>query len=189
LQRDSSSQVTDLLLRWRHGDIDALEALIPLVYRELCVVAHRYLFQEAAGHTLQSTALVHEVYERMIQQELPQWQNRSHFFAVAAQLMRQILTDYARRRAAGKRGGGVLRLSIDTATEEPQPIDVDIVALDDALKALAKMDARQSRVVELKFFAGLSNEDASTVLGVSASTVRRDWVTARAWLFRELAGT
>jgi RNA polymerase sigma factor (TIGR02999 family) len=186
---DSPSPVTELLVRWRGGDPEALAALIPMVYRELCDIARHYLNNERPGHTLQSTALVHEVYVRMAQQDLPQWQNRAHFYAVAAQLMRQILVDYARSHRASKRGGDVCRLSLDEADEHPQPIDVEIIALDDALNTLAEMDPQQSRVVELKFFAGLSIEDTSEVLGISASTVKRDWVTARAWLYRELKGS
>jgi RNA polymerase sigma factor (TIGR02999 family) len=178
--------MTELLVRWRGGDPDALAALVPMVYRELREIAHHYLNDERPGHTLQSTALVHEVYVRMINQNLPQWQNRAHFFAVAAQLMRQILVDYARSQRASKRGGGLSRLSLDDADQQPEPIDVEIIALDDALKSLSAMDPQQSRVVELKFFAGLSNEDTSEVLGISTSTVKRDWITARAWLYREL---
>jgi RNA polymerase sigma factor (TIGR02999 family) len=185
-QRDSSSQVTVLLSRWRGGDREALDALMPLVYSELRRIAHHYLKNERSGHTLQSTALVHEAYVRLIDQEFPQWQNRAHFFAVAAQLMRQILVDYARSHGAAKRGGSVCKLTLDEAQEVSQPMDVDIVALDEALKILAERDAQQSRVVELKFFAGLSIEDTSEVLGISCSTVKRDWVTARAWLYREL---
>ncbi len=159
---------------------------MPLVYTELRRIANRYLQGERSDHTLQSTALVHEAYVRMTQQDLPQWQNRAHFFAVAAQLMRQILVDHARGHRASKRGGSVYKLALDDAEEQPLVRDVDIVALDDALKSLATMDIQQSKVVELKFFGGLTVEDTAEVLGVSASTVKRDWTTARAWLFREL---
>ncbi len=159
---------------------------MPLVYGELRRLARHYLQGERTDHTLQSTALVNEAYLRLAGQNPPQWQNRAHFFAVAAQLMRQILVDYARSHRASKRGGNVCRLALDEAEEQPQALDVDIVALDDALKSLAEMDSQQSRVVELKFFGGLSIEDTAEVLGVSASTVKRDWITARAWLFREL---
>ena len=186
MERGSSSPVTELLVRWRGGEREALDALIPLVYRELRRIALHYLQNERPGHTLQSTALVHEAYARMIAQDLPQWQNRAHFFAVAAQLMRQILVDHARGYRAAKRGGGACKLSLEDAEERPLPVDVDIIALDDALKTLAEMDPQQGRVVELKFFGGLSIEDTAEVLGISASTVKRDWVTARAWLFREL---
>jgi RNA polymerase sigma factor (TIGR02999 family) len=159
---------------------------MPLVYGELRSIAQHYLNNERPDHTLQSTALVHEAYVRLTQQKLPEWQNRAHFFAVAAQLMRQILVDYARSHRASKRGGNAYKLALDDLQEEPQATDVDIVALDDALKTLAAMDAQQSKVVELKFFGGLSIEDTAEVLGVSPSTVKRDWVTARAWLYREL---
>jgi len=186
VQRGPSSPVTELLVRWRGGDRKALDALIPLVYGELRRIAQHYLQNERPGHTLQSTALVHEAYVRMIAQDFPQWQNRAHFFAVAAQLMRQILVDHARNYRAAKRGGGVFKLALEEAEESPLPVDIDLVALDDALKTLAGMDEQQSRVVELKFFGGLSIDDTAEVLGVSSSTVKRDWITARAWLYREL---
>ena len=189
MERGSSEQVTSLLLRWRGGEKAALDALMPLVYAELRRLAHYYLQRERPDHTLQSTALVHEAYARMIGQNLPEWQNRAHFFAVAAQLMRQILVDYARAHRAAKRGGSACRLTLDDAQSESQPSDVDVVALDEALQALAKIDPQQSRVVELRFFAGLSIEDTSEVLGVSPSTVKRDWNTARVWLYRELDRT
>jgi len=184
--RGSSSQVTELLVRWRGGDRQALDVLLPLVYDELRRIAHHYLRNERSDHTLQSTALVNEAYVRMVVQDFPQWQNRAHFFAVAAQLMRQILVDYARSRRAAKRGGSVCRLALEEADEQPQPVDVDVIALDEALQTLAQMDPQQCRVVELKFFAGLSTEDTAEVLGISPSTVKRDWITARAWLHREL---
>jgi RNA polymerase sigma factor (TIGR02999 family) len=186
LQRGPSSQVTELLVRWRGGEKAALDSLIPLVYSELRRIAQHYLNNERPDHTLQSTALVHEAYVRLTQQQVPQWQNRAHFFAVAAQLMRQILVDYARNHRASKRGGDAYKLALDEAEEQPQAVDVDIVALDDALNSLAAMDMQQCRVVELKFFGGLSIEDTAEVLGISPSTVKRDWVTARAWLYREL---
>lgn len=186
MQLGPSNQVTELLVRWRRGDRTALDSLLPLVYGELQRIANCYLREERPDHTLQSTALVHEAYLRLAQQDFPQWQNRAHFFAVAAQLMRQILVDHARGHRASKRGGHVYKLALDEAQEEPQALDVDIVALDDALKSLAEMDPQQSRVVELKFFGGLSIDDTAEVLGISASTVKRDWITAKAWLFREL---
>lgn len=162
---------------------------MPLVYSELRRLAHHYLQQERTDHTLQSTALVHEAYARLIGQSLPEWQNRAHFFGVAAQIMRQILVDYARQRRAVKRGGELCKLTLENAESESQRTEVDIVALDDALRDLAKIDAQQSRVVELRFFAGLSIEDTSEVLGISPSTVKRDWNTARVWLYRELDRT
>jgi len=181
-----SSEVTELLVRWRGGDREALDALLPLVYDELRRIARHYLQGERSGHTLQSTALVNEAYVRMVAQDFPEWQSRAHFFAVAAQLMRQILVDYARSHRASKRGGNVYKVTLDEAEGQPVKTDVDILALDEALKELAEMDPQQSRVVELKFFAGLSIEHTAEVLGVSPSTVKRDWVTARAWLYREL---
>lgn len=186
MHANSSSSVTQLLGRWRNGDRQALDSLIPLVYKELRRIAQHYLRNERPGHTLQSTALVHEAYVRMIQQDLPDWQNRAHFFAVAAQLMRQILVDHARAYRADKRGGGVCNVALDEAEEDALQVDVDILALDDALKTLSAMDPQQGEVVELRFFGGLSIEDTADVLGISSSTVKRDWITARAWLHREL---
>lgn len=186
VQGNSSTQVTQLLGRWRSGDREALDALVPLVYDELKRIAQRYLRNERHGHTLQSTALVHEAYVRLTNQQLPQWQNRAHFFAVAAQLMRQILVDHARAHRADKRGGGACKLTMEEAEQSPLKVDVDVIALDDALKALSELDVQQGKVVELKFFGGLSIEETAEVLGVSASTVKRDWITARAWLHREL---
>ena len=180
--------MTELLIRWRGGDREALDALMPLVYKELRRVAHFYLRGERPEHTLQSTALVHEAYVRLVGQALPQWQNRAHFFAVAAQIMRQILVDYARSHRAAKRGSGVCRLTLDDATDLAGQENVDVVALDDALKLLATMDPQQSRIVELRFFAGLTIEDTSEVLGVSPATVKRSWTSARAWLYREMVG-
>jgi len=180
------NQVTQLLVRWRDGDRQAFDLLVPLVYQELRQIAARHLSNERAGHTLQSTALVNEAYFRMVQQDLPEWQNRAHFFAVAAQVMRQILVDHARARRALKRGGDAARVSLELAEGQAVPMDSDLVALDEALTALSQLDPQQGRVVELKFFGGLSNEDTSAVLGVSTSTVKRDWTVARAWLYREL---
>jgi RNA polymerase sigma factor (TIGR02999 family) len=182
----SSSQVSKLLVNWRRGDQGAREALIPLVYNELRRLARLHLRRERPDHTLQSAALVHEAYLRLIRQDHPQWQNRAHFFGVAAQLMRHILVDHARNRAAAKRGAGAPRLSLDEEVALPQARDVDIVALDDALNQLAGLDVQQSRVVELRFFGGLSIEETSVVLGISPATVKREWATARAWLQREM---
>jgi RNA polymerase sigma factor (TIGR02999 family) len=177
-----------LLVRWREGDREALEALMPLVYEELRRLAHHYLRQERSDHTLQSTALVHEAYLRLARQDPPQWQNRAHFFGIAARIMRQILVEYARGRGAAKRGGNTCRLTLDEAVALPQQTDVDVVALDKALNDLSELDAQQSRIVELRFFAGLTIEDTSEVLGISPATVKRDWVTARAWLYRAMTG-
>jgi RNA polymerase sigma factor (TIGR02999 family) len=176
-------------VRWRSGDGDALEALMPLVYDEMRRLAHRYLRRERPGHTLQSTALVHEAFVRLTGTAPPQWEDRAHFFGIAAHLMRQILVEYARSRNASKRGGAAIKLAIDSIDVPGQSPGLDIVALDDALKDLARIDPQQSRVVELRFFSGLSIEDTAEVLGISESTVKRDWNTARVWLFRELDRT
>jgi len=182
----SSERVSKLLLNWGQGDQGAREALIPLVYDELRRLARRYLRRERPDHTLQSAALVNEAYLRLIRQEHPQWQNRAHFFGVAAQLMRHILVDHARNRAAAKRGAGAPRLTLDPDIALPQERDVDLMALDDALNQLAALDPQQSRLVELRFFGGLSIEETSVVLGISPATVKREWATARAWLQREM---
>jgi RNA polymerase sigma-70 factor (ECF subfamily) len=183
----SSDQLTQLLVRWRGGDREALDALMPLVYEELRRLAHYYLQRERSGHTLQSTALVHEAYMRMLGQKLPDWQNRAHFFGVAARLMRQILVEYARGHQAAKRGGDACRVALDEGALVPQKTDVDVILLDDALQDLAKLDEQQSRIVELRFFAGLSIEDTSEVMGISPATVSREWTTARIWLHREIS--
>jgi len=161
---------------------------MPLVYEELRRLAHRYLSRERTDHTLQSTALVHEAYLRLAGQNPPQSQNRAHFFGIAAHIMRQILVEYARGRSAAKRGGNALTLTLDDAVALPQQTDVDVVALDKALGELSGFDPQQGRIVELRFFAGLTIEDTSEVLGISPATVKRDWVTARAWLFRAMTG-
>jgi RNA polymerase sigma factor (TIGR02999 family) len=187
VEHDPPSEVTQLLQVWRGGDRKALEALFPLVYKELRRLAHFQLRNERPNHTLQSAALVHEAYLRLVGMGHPRWESRTHFFAIAAQLMRQILVDYARRHGAAKRGGSVCKLSLDDATMMPRRKDVDVVALDDALIGLAKIDPRQSRVVELRFFAGLSLEQVSEVLEIAPATVQRDWTAARAWLHREIS--
>ncbi|HZP49411.1 MAG TPA: ECF-type sigma factor [Vicinamibacterales bacterium] len=179
--------VTALLARWRRGDSDALERLIPLVYEELHALARHHLRHERADHTLQSTALVHEAYVRLVGHDPPALQNRSHFFGVAARLMREILVDHARAQRAAKRGGGALTLALDEALGVPNRTDVDLLLLDDALKELARLDERQSRIVELRYFTGLSIDETADVLGISAATVSREWTTARAWLHREIA--
>ena len=185
----TATPVTELLVRWRAGDPGALQALMPLVYDEMRRLAHRYLRRERPGHTLQSTALVHEAFVRLTGNAPPQWEDRAHFFGIAAHLMRQILVEYARSRNAGKRGGAAIRLALDNVEEPSAKPDLDIVALDDALNDLARVDPQQSRVVELRFFSGLSIEDTAQVLGISESTVKRDWNTARVWLYRELDRT
>jgi RNA polymerase sigma factor (TIGR02999 family) len=183
----STNDITKLLQGWQGGDGAALDALVPVVYKELRRLAHYELRKERPDHTLQSTALVHEAYFRLVGRDLPQWEGRTHFFAIAAKLMRQILVDYARRRRASKRGSGVCMLTLDDAMAMPQGKDVDVVAVDDALNTLAEVDPRQSRVVELRFFAGLSLEETSEVMGIATATVQRDWTAARAWLHREIS--
>jgi RNA polymerase sigma factor (TIGR02999 family) len=181
-----STRINSLLADWGHGDQDAREALIPLVYDELRRLARHRLWHERPDHTLQSAALVNEAYLRLVRQEAPQWQNRAHFFGVAAQLMRQILVDHARKHLAAKRGAGAPRLSFDPEIALPQKPEVDLVALDTALNKLGSLDPQQSRLIELRFFGGLSIEETAVVLGVSPATVKREWATARAWLQREL---
>ena len=185
----STNEITKLLHNWQGGDSAALDALVPVVYKELRRLAHCELRKERPNHTLQSAALVHEAYFRLLGQNPPQWESRTHFFAIAAQLMRQILVDYARRRRASKRGSGVCMLTLEDAEALPQrkDKDVDVIALDDALNTLAELDPRQSRVVELRFFAGLSLEETSEVMGIATATVQRDWTAARAWLHREIS--
>ena len=185
----SVHDVTELLLSWRQGDAEALDRLVPLVYDELRRVARRHLQREQPGHALQATALVHEVYLRLVDVERMTLTNRAHFFAVAAKLMRQILVDDARRQHAGKRGGGATMMSLDDVSPAAQPASVDVLALDQALAALASIDVRQSHVVELRFFAGLTIDETAEALEMSPATVEREWALAKAWLFRRLHST
>jgi RNA polymerase sigma factor (TIGR02999 family) len=179
--------ITQLLAKWSSGDESALEALMPLVYQELRKLAGRYLRRERAGHTLQPTALVNEAYLRLVDQKSPRWQNRAQFYGIAAQLMRRILVDHARVKHAEKRGGAdQQRLSITSAELLATKPDLDVLALNEALEELTAMDPQQGRIVELKFFGGLSIEETAEVLGISHSTVERDWKMARAWLRRKL---
>ena len=161
---------------------------MPLVYTELRQLAQHYLRQERSDHTLQSTALVHEAYLRMAGKSPPEWQDRAHFFGIAAHLMRQILVEHARGRGAAKRGGGATRMTLDESMSITQQKEVDVIVLDKALQDLTALDAQQGRIVELRFFGGLTIEDTSEVLGISPATVKREWVTARAWLFRAMTG-
>jgi RNA polymerase sigma factor (TIGR02999 family) len=177
--------LSELLVRWRAGDQEALRALVPLVYQELRAMAHGLLRAERTGHTLQSTALVHEAYLKLVKQGPPEVQNRAHFFAVAARLMRQILVDYARNRGAAKRGVAY-RVQLPEGLETPGKEGVELVALDDALIELSKRDSQQSHIVELRFFGGLTLEETAEVLDISAATVKRDWRLAKAWIAREL---
>jgi len=180
---------TELLRAWSQGDESARERLIPLLYGELYSLARRYMRQERADHTLQATALVNEAYLRLIDVNRVEWRNRTHFLALAAQMMRRILVEFARNRHRQKRGGGAVRVSIDDVGELPEPKERDLVALSDALSGLATFDARMSQVVELRFFGGLSVEETADVLKVSPETVMRDWKTAKAWLLHELRQT
>jgi RNA polymerase sigma factor (TIGR02999 family) len=182
------NQVTELLLAWGQGDDVALERLIPLVYDELHRLAHRYLGGERAGHLLQTTALVNEAYLRLVDSSRVQWQNRAHFFAVSAQLMRRVLVDFARSRNYQKRGGDAIQISLHEELAGSTERGADLVALDDALTALAATDERASRVVELRFFGGLSIEETAEALKVSPETVKRDWTWAKAWMLREMSG-
>lgn len=180
-----SQPVSALLNKWRAGDEQALQTLIPLVYQELRRIARYHLGRERPDHTLQSTALVHEAYLRLMKQGPAEIENRAHFLAVASQLMRQILVDHARRHRAAKRGGG-LKLELNEAESLKNSSEVDLILLDRALNDLARLDPQQSRVVEMRFFGGLSIEETAGVLGVSSTTVKRDWASARAWLRREV---
>lgn len=179
--------VTDLLLSWRQGDAKALDRLVPLVYDELRRVARRHLQREQPGHALQATALVHEVYLRLVDVDRLTLNNRTHFFSVAAKLMRQILVDHARRQHADKRGGDATMVSLEDVSPAARPPSVDVLALDQALEALSAIDAQQCRVVELRFFAGLNIAEAAEALEISTATVEREWALARAWLFRRLS--
>ena len=180
--------LTQLLIAWSQGDARALEQLAPLVYAELRKLAHRYMNRERAGHTLQTTALVHEAFLRLICNPQESWQNRAHFYAIAAQMMRRILVDYARANSRAKRGGETTRIAleeIDSLGAEP-PLELDVIALDEALEKLAEIDPRRSRVVELRFFGGLSVDETARLLQVAPDTVVRDWRVAKAWLFSRL---
>jgi len=180
--------VTQLLIDWGKGDKEALDKLVPLVYEELRRQAARYLRHERVGHTLQTTALIHEAYVRLVDQRNVHWQNRAHFFGIAAQMMRRILVDHARSKKRAKRGGSDIRISFTEASLKTPDRDLDIVALDEALERLAQIDEQQSRIVELRFFSGLTVEETAEVLSISTATVKRDWSMAKAWLHREISG-
>ena len=186
---NSANEVTQLLVSWGKGDQQSLESLIPLVYDELRRQARRYLRRERPDHTLQSSALVHEVYVRLIDQRQANWHNRSQFFGVAAQLMRRILVDHARSRGAVKRGAGVTKLAIAEEMAAIEMQNVDLIALDTSLTKLEQIDPQQCRIVELRFFSGLSIEDTADALSISPATVKRDWAMAKAWLYREISGS
>lgn len=184
-----NSEVTQLLINWSDGDAKAVDKLMPLVYSELYRLAESYMRRENSDHTLQATALVNEAYLKLVDQTRVNWQNRSHFFGVASQVMRRILVDYARRNLAEKRGGYAETISLDEAIIFNREKSKDIIALDDALKSLAKLDERRQKVVELKFFGGLTFEETAEVLDVSKNTVVRDWNFAKAWLYRQIQKT
>ncbi len=186
--RPLTDDVTRLLRAWSAGDEQALEKLTPLVYEQLHRAAQRYMAGERPGHTLQTTALVHEVYLRLVDCRQINWQDRAHFFAVSAQLMRRILIDFARSHNYQKRGGGVANVSLDEALTVSNKPDMNLLALDDALQSLASVDARKGKIVELRFFGGLSIEETAAVLKVSEETVVRDWRLSKAWLLREMGG-
>ena len=183
----TSHEITRLLLAWSEGDKQALDRLVPLVYDELRRLAKNYMRKERAGQTLQTTALIHEAYLRLIDADQVQWRNRAHFFGIAARLMRQILVARARERGCQKRGGGAERVSLDEAMVIDERLDEDLVALDEALGELSQFDARMARVVEMRFFGGLTEEEIAAALDVSTKTVRRDWRLARSWLRRKLS--
>ncbi|HZJ42533.1 MAG TPA: sigma-70 family RNA polymerase sigma factor [Pyrinomonadaceae bacterium] len=182
-------EITQLLDKWSSGNQSALDELYPLVYDELHRLASRYMSRERKGHTLQTTALINEAYVRLVDQRNVHWANRSHFFAISAQIMRRILIDHARSHAYAKRGGGQQKVSLDETATLQVARAAALISLDDALQSLAKIDQRRSQVVELRYFGGLSNEEIAQALGISPNTVTRDWNMARAWLYQQLAGS
>jgi RNA polymerase sigma-70 factor (ECF subfamily) len=182
----SRHQVTELLRQWKSGDEEALDKLTPLIYDELHRLAHQFISRERTGHTLQTTALVNEAYLRLVEQNDVDWESRAHFFAVSAQVMRHILVDYARQHAAAKRGGQIQRVTLDGEVIVSRERAAELVALDEAMQALHEIYPRRSKVVELRYFGGLNNKEASQVLKVSEATIERDWRFAKAWLYREL---
>ncbi len=185
----SAANVTQLLLDWRNGDQHALDALMPLVYDELRTIAKRYMSRERSGHTLQTGALINEAYLRLVDKQDVPWQNRTHFFAIAARIMRNLLVDHARAKQMAKRGGGALQISLNEALVGGDPeVTFDLLALDQALSRLSEIDERKCRIVELRFFGGLSAEETAGALGLSEITIKREWLKAKAWLFRELSG-
>jgi len=184
-----SHEVTELLKKWSDGDQTALETLMPVVYDELHRLAHQHMQRERPDHLLQTSALINEAYVRLVDQPLIQWENRAHFFGIAARLMRRILVDEARKRNSAKRGGAMIQVSLHEAMTVPEEQAANVIALDDALKSLETIDARQSEIVELRFFGGLSIEETAELLKVSPGTVMRDWTFARAWLRNEMSGS
>ena len=187
MTQTETHELTQLLVDWSNGDTAALEKLLPLIEQELRRLAHRYMSRERAGHTLQTTALVNEAFVRLVNRTNVNWQNRAHFFGIAASLMRTILVDHARSHACAKRGGGAFNLELDETMIVSKQKASEVLALDDALNELARLDPQQSRVVELRFFGGLTVEETAEVLHVSPATIKREWSTAKAWLYHELA--
>jgi RNA polymerase sigma factor (TIGR02999 family) len=187
MTQPSTHEVTELLIEWSNGDKAALDKLMPLIHEELRRLAHYYMSHERPGHTLQTSALVNEAYLRLVNREGVHWQNRAHFFAIAAQVMRTILVDHARSHAYAKRGGGAHKIELDEAMIVSRERAAEVVALDDALKELANFDPQQSRVVELRFFGGLTIEETAEVLDLSPATIKREWSTAKAWLYQQVA--
>jgi RNA polymerase sigma-70 factor (ECF subfamily) len=183
----SSQSVTELLARWKSGDASARDALVPLVYDELRRIARRCLANQSGNHTLQPTALVHEAYLRLARRDSVDWQDRAHFFALAAQMMRQILVDHARKQLAAKRGGNAITLVVDEASAVSKERSLDLLGLDDAINRLAALDPRQSKIVELRFFGGLSIEETAQAVNISAATTKREWATARLWLYNAMS--
>ena len=181
-------QITKLLLAWRDGEPAALDRLMPIVYEELKRLASAYMRRQKPGHSLQTVDLVNEAYMRLIDSSRVKWQDRNHFYAIASQIMRRLLVDSARKRNSQKRGGGRAQITLDDNLEIAGGPGTDLVALDEAMKRLAVLNPRQSRIIELRYFGGLTEEETAEVLGLSSRTIRRDWTVARAWLFRELTG-
>lgn len=189
MDESDRSQITQMLLDWSGGNQAALERLTPMVYDELHRLAHRYMNRERAGHTLQTSALVNEAFVRLVDQKNVQWNNRAHFFAIAAQMMRRILVDYARSHLYAKRGAGAIHVSLDHAQLVSNEATAEVTALDEALKKLESIDPQQARVVELKFFGGLTIQETAEAMRISVDMVKREWSTARAWLYREMTGS
>jgi RNA polymerase sigma factor (TIGR02999 family) len=187
MSSDALPNVTELLRAWGQGDARAFDALMPHVRQELHRLAAHYMAAERPGHVLQATALINEAYLRLVDWQAVQWADRAHFFGMAAIMMRRVLTDHARHRDRAKRGGDAVRVSLSHALDKPMLVDADVIALDDALKHLEQIDPRKSRMIEMRFFGGLSLEETAAALDVSVATVRRDWNLARAWLSRELS--
>jgi len=189
MRQRSTHEVTQLLIEWSNGDKAALDKLMPLIYDELRRLAHHYMSREHPGHTLQTTAVVNEAYLRLINRKRVRWQNRAHFFAIAAHLMRSILVDHARSHASAKRGGGTRTIALDEAMIISQERAAEVVALDEALGQLAEIDPQQSGIVEMRFFAGLTIEETAEVLSLSPATIKREWSMAKAWLFHKISNS